>query len=57
MHTNKKKIQLEEESIGNWDYTFCGILDPDAVQNCAKFLSFITNALLQLVGDIIKGVW
>jgi len=35
---------------------FCGILDPAAVQDCTKFPSLITNVLLQLVRDIIKGV-
>jgi len=38
------------------DYIFCGILDPAAVQNCTKFPSFIRNALLQLVKDIINAV-
>jgi len=44
----KNKFQLEEESIG--------ILDPAAVQDCKKIPNLITNVLLQLVGDIIKGV-
>jgi len=35
---------------------FCGILDPAAIQDCTKFPSLITNALLQLVRDIIHGV-
>jgi len=35
---------------------FCGILDPAAAQDCTKFPSSITNALLQLVRDIIKYV-
>jgi len=50
------KKQISVKGRKHWDYTFCGILDPDAVQDCTKFPSLITNVLLQLVGDIIKGV-
>jgi len=40
----------------HWDYIFCWILDPAAVQDCAKFPSLLTNVLLQLVRDITNGV-
>ena len=35
---------------------FCGSLDPAAIQDCTKFLSLMTNLLLQLVRDIINEV-
>jgi len=50
----KNKFQLEEEGMRN---IFCGILDPVTVQDCTKFPSVITNVLLQLLRDIINGVF
>jgi len=50
MHTNEKKLL---EALGLY---FCGILGPAAVQDCTEFPRLMTNALLQLVRDIINGV-
>jgi len=44
---------LLEEALGLY---FCRILGPAAVQDCTKFPRLMTNALLQLVRDIINGV-
>ena len=52
---NKKQISISKRRY--WDHNFCGILDPAAVQDCTKFPSLITNVLLQLVRDIINGVY
>ena len=50
----KKQISIKGRK--HWDYTFCGILDPATVQDCKKIPNLIINVLLQLVGNIIKGV-
>jgi len=47
------KKQISSGERRHWDYIFCGILDPAAVQNCTKFPSSIEN-VLQLVRDIIN---
>jgi len=47
------KKKLLEEALGLY---FRGILGPAAVQDCTKFPRLMTNALLQLVRDIINGV-
>ena len=49
------KKQISVRGRKHWDYIFCGILDPDPIQDCTKFLTLTTNVLL-LVGDIINGV-
>ena len=50
------KKQISVRGRRHWEYTFCGILDLVAIQDCTKFPSIITNVLLQLVKDIINGV-
>ena len=50
------RIRQTLPSTKHWDYIFCGILDPTALQDCTKFPSVITNVLLQLVRDVINGV-
>ena len=50
----KKQISIRGRK--HCDYIFCGLLHSGVVQDCTKFLSLITIALLQLVRDIINGV-
>jgi len=50
------KKQISIRGRRHWDYTFCGILDPVAIQDYTKFPSLITNVLLQLVRDVSNGV-
>jgi len=42
------KKQLSIIGRSHWDYTFVGILDPPAVEDCTKFPNLITNAFLQV---------
>jgi len=42
VHSNKKQTSFEEESIGI--ISFCGILDPAALQDCTKFPSLSSKA-------------
>jgi len=37
------KKQISVKGRRQWEYIFCGILDPVAVQDCTKFSSLITN--------------
>ena len=50
MHTNFNKL-LEAQGL-----FFCAILCPTAVQDCTEFPRLMTNALLQLVRDVINVV-
>jgi len=50
------KKQISVTGRRYWDYIFCGILDPVAAQDCAKFPSLLTNLLSQLLIHIINGV-
>ena len=46
------KKQISIRGRWHWEYSFCGILDHAAVEDCRKFPSLLTNAFLQLVRDI-----
>jgi len=50
------KKQISIRGSKHWDYIFCGIVDPAAVQDCTKFPSLITDVAPQLVKDIINEV-
>jgi len=50
------KKQISISGRRHWDYIFCGILGPAAVQDRTKFPSSITKVRIQLVRDIINGV-
>ena len=54
VHKLKKKFQFEEEGIGI--VLFVGFQIPLLFNIAKKLPSLITNVLLQLVRDIIKGV-
>jgi len=44
----KNKFQLEQEG---WDYIFCGILEPAAIQDCTN-----NNECTPAISDIINRV-